>query len=97
MGDICDMHDLDRLMRSPEGKNHLNGIRQMLEGRTIIKVTFSNEVHAVGVLLELDDGGTWMAFEPDLEVDALRVQFEDAIEREYYKDYPERRSDENSP
>ena len=35
MGDISDMNDLERFLRSAEGKVHLDEIRQMLLGRTI--------------------------------------------------------------
>lgn len=96
MGDICDMNDLERLLRSPEGKAHLEEIRQMLLGRTITEVSFSNEVHFLATVLHLDDGGSFFIYQPSMEVDALREQFEEAIEREYYKDYPERRPEGGS-
>jgi len=96
MGDICDMNDLERLLRSSEGQAHLEEIRQMLKGRTIIDVSFCNEVHFISTTLHLDDGGTFFITQPSLEVDALREQFEEVIEREYYVDYPERRPEAQS-
>jgi hypothetical protein len=39
----------------------------------------------------LDDNTTFVVFEPSLDVDALREEFAEAIQEEYYKDYPERR------
>ena len=94
MGDICDHNDLDRLMRSPEGKEHLEETRRMLLGRTIRDVSFSNEVHLITTTLLLDDNTTFIVFQPSLEVEAIREQFEEVIEREYYVDYPERRPKE---
>jgi len=91
MGDLCSQNDLDRLMRSPEGKAYLEEIRAMLKGRTIIEVSFSNETHFISTTLHLDDGETFAVFQPSLEVDALRDEFADVIQREYYVDYPERR------
>jgi len=97
MGDICDMNDLERFMRSTEGAAHLEEIRQMLKGRTIVDVSFSNEVHFVATTLHLDDGETFFITQPSLEVEAIREQFEAAIEREYYVDFPERRPKEEAP
>lgn len=91
MGDICDMNDLERFMRSPEGKTHLEEIQQMLKGQTIIDVSFSNEVHFIATTLHLDDGEFFFITQPSLEVEALREQFEEVIEREYYVDFPERK------
>ena len=34
--------------------------------------------------------------DPSLDVDALREEFADAIQREYLADYPEHRGDEGS-
>lgn len=90
MGDICDMNDLERFLRSTEGKAHLEEVRAMLLGRTIRDVQFQNEVHAVATLLHLDDGETFVLFQHSMEVEAVREQFAGAIEREYYVDFPER-------
>ena len=91
MGDICNMSDIDRFLRSPEGQAHLEEIRAMLKGRTITDVSFSNEVQTVETTLHLDDGETFVIYQPSLDVDALREEFADVIQEEYYKDYPERR------
>ena len=97
MGDICDMNDLERFMRSSEGKEYLEEICQMLKGRTIVEVDFTNEVHFIASTLHLDDGGTFFITQPSLEVEAIREQFEEALEREYYVDFPERRPKEDWP
>lgn len=91
MGDVCDMADIERFMRSSEGQAHLDEIRKMLLGHTIRNVTFENEVHFITTTLHLDDGGTFVVFQPSLEVGAIRSEYEEIIEREYYVDYPERK------
>ena len=91
MGDLSDMNDTERVMRSTEGKARLDGIRDTLVGRTITDVEFANEVHAISILLRLDDGDTFLAMDPSLDVDSLREEFADVIRREYLVDYPERR------
>ena len=92
MGDICDMNDCERFLRSESGQAHLDEIVAMLKGRTIVDVTFSNEVSCIATTLHLDKGGGgFVVFQPSLDVDALREEFAEAIEEEYYKDYPERR------
>ncbi len=91
MGDLSDMNDLKRFLRSPEGQEHLNEVRQMLLGRTITDVTFSNEVNFIATTLHLDDDTTFFLMQPSLEVQAIREQFVEMIQREYYRDYPERK------
>ena len=93
MGDICDTNDIERFRRSREGKAHLRGICDSLNGRTITDVTFCNKVHRVDIVLHLDNGANFIVCQPSLEVEALRDQFEAVLEREYQKDYPERKTD----
>ena len=91
MGDLCDMNDVDRFMRSTKGQEYLAGLIQMLKGKTITDVTFSNEVHSVVTVLHFNDGNSLAVFQPDHEVEALREDFQEAIQEEYDKDYPERK------
>ena len=93
MGDLSDMNDVARVARSPEGQARLDSIRASLVGRTVVDVEFANEAHAITVLLGLDDGDTFLAMDPSLDVDALREEFAEVIAREYLADYPERRAD----
>ena len=83
MGDICDMHDLERFSRSPEGQACLAETRRMLEGRTIQKVTFSNEVSYLATTLEFDNGESFFLVQPSLEVGFIREEFEEVLEREH--------------
>ena len=93
MGDLCDMNEITRAMRSTEVMARLNGIRETLVGRTVTDVEFSNEVYAITILLRLDNGDTFLAMDPSLDVDALREEFAEVIQREYLIDYPERAKD----
>ena len=96
MGDICDMNDVGRFMRSARGKTHLESLRSRLVGRRITDVTFSNEIFGIMTILQLDGGGPFRVLDLSLTVETLRDEFPDAIEEEYYKDYPERKSQESS-
>jgi len=91
MGSASDMADIERFLRSGEGKKHLEEIRQSLLNRKILDITFSNEIWTVVTELKLDNGETFAIFQPSLEVDALREEFQEALEEEYYKDYPDRK------
>lgn len=91
MGDASDMADIERFMRCEAGMTRLDEITAMLKGRAIVDVSFSNETWCVATTLHLDDGKTFVVFQPSLEVNALREQFEDALDEEYYRDFPERR------
>ena len=43
---------------------------------------------AISILLHLDNGDTFLAMDPSLDVDALRDEFAEAIDRERLVDYP---------
>ncbi len=91
MGDVCNMNDCERFLRTDTGKAYLDEITAMLKGRTIVDVSYSNEVQCIATTLHLDDGTTFDLWQPSLDVDALREQFAELLEEEYFKDYPERR------
>ena len=96
MGDICDMNDVARFMRSADGKRHLESLRSQLVRRRITDVTFSNQVFGIMTTFHLDNGETSVVLDLSLTVEALRDEFPEAIEEEYYKDYPERKPEESS-
>lgn len=95
MGDACNMADIERFMRSEQGEAELTEIRKTLVGRKILDVTFSNEATCICTTFHLDDGETFIVFQPSLDVDALRERYSNVIEEEYFKDYPTRRPKEN--
>jgi len=72
MGDICDMNDVDRFMRSVEGEKHLETLRNQLLGRRIKDVTFSNEVFGIMTTLHLDNGATFLVLDLSLTIETLR-------------------------
>jgi len=86
MGDICKMHNIERVLRSKEGVAYLEEIRQALLGRTVVEVEFSNEIDGIGVTLLLDNGESFFIGQPFLEVEFLQEQFEEAIQREWLKE-----------
>ena len=88
MGDLSDMNDVARVLRSTEGMARLEGIRASLAGRTIVSVDFSNDTHAISILLRLDNADTFLAMDPSLDVGALREEFSEVIDRERLVDYP---------
>jgi hypothetical protein len=96
MGNISDVNDLERFTRSPEGEAHLEEIRKELKGRTITDVSFSIDINAISTTLHLDSGELFILSQQSLEVDEIREQFDDVLEREYYVDYPERKPEEGS-
>jgi hypothetical protein len=96
MGDIADMNDIERFLRTTIGRAYLEETRQMLLGRTITEVDFSNEVYHIATTLHLDNGETFFLSQSSLEVEVIRGQFEEVLEREYYVDFPERKPAEDA-
>lgn len=90
MGDASDRADIGRFLRSPEGRERLRALRQSLLGRRIEAVDFSNEVHAIGISIGLSDGASFTCQQVGLDLRTLREEHFEALEREYYKDFPER-------
>ena len=90
MGDYSDEQDIERFMRSDEGKAELEALAGMLKGRTIEGVEFVNERFGISTTLRFDDGSTFLLTFPRFDVDNLREEYSDAIRAEYLKDYPER-------
>lgn len=91
MGDVSDQADLDRYLRSPESREELAGIWHKLFGRKLTNVRFANLIHYVGIDTELDDGELFLCQLLELDVDAIRHRFDVVLDREYHKDYPERK------
>ena len=90
MGDGFDYSDLDRIIRSREGDVHLHKMCAILKGRTVRDVRWSNETSCIALTLHLDNGDTFVVYPPSLDVGVLREEFDEVLEREYYKDFPER-------
>ena len=97
MGDIRDMNDCERFYRSKAGQAFIEENTAMLKGRTIVDVSYSNETQCIATTLHLDDHSQFVVFQPSMDVGILREDFADAIEEEYFKDYPERRPKGKKP
>jgi hypothetical protein len=91
MGDYADIRDIDRFLRCDGGRRRLDEIRAAFVGKTVAKVMFTNDVDSVLVTLTFDSGENVELFLPELMLDALREIFHADIQEEYFKDYPERR------
>ncbi len=91
MGDFSDMRDVDRFMRCDAGRKRLAEIQAAFVGKTIARTEFSNDVDSVLVTLTFDSGECIELFLPELMLDALRETFEAEIREEFFKDYPDRR------
>ena len=91
MGDLCDQADIGRFLRSPEGKAHVTQIWIALTGRQVTSVHFTNQVYYVGIGIGLDDGSVFECQLPELDVETIRDRYESVLDREYEKDYPERK------
>lgn len=91
MGDLSDQADLDRFLRSPEGRAELAEIWKTLVNQRITNVHFTNQVHFIGIGIALEDGNVFACQLPGYEVEALRERFGKVLDREYNKDYPERK------
>jgi hypothetical protein len=85
------MRDVDRFLRCNGGIRRLDEIRAALVGKTVAKVEFTNDVDSVLVTLTFDSGESVELFLPELMLDALRETFQADIQEEYWRDYPERR------
>jgi len=94
MGDLVDMHDIERILRSREGKEHLEFIRKRLLTGKITDVTFTNDIFGITMTLHFNDGGTLIVLDLSLQIEVLRDEFPEVLEREYYKDYPDRKPKE---
>jgi hypothetical protein len=93
MGDASDYADVTRFQRSPEGQLHLIQFREHLKGKQIISVEYNTLSTGVSITLVFEDGQTLNldAAVSQFSVEALRKKFALVLEREYYKDFPERK------
>ena len=95
MGDICNMNDLERFMRSEEGRAEMDRVRDILLNGGIVGVAFESNISEIMLVLDVVHGlETKTICLPIWSVDELRSEFEEAIEREYFVDYPERKQEE---
>ena len=94
MGDISDLADVQRFTRSREGERVLRKFRDGLVGKRIAEVEYTHHAAGVGVTLILEDGDYLDLNEVQAAyaVETLRERYKRVLEREYYVDFPERKS-----
>ena len=92
MGDGSDHADVNRFMRSKEGKHCLEQFRAGLLGKRIIEVELMHSSTGVTVLLIFDDGDMLDLLETinAFAVETLRERYKMVLDREYYVDFPGR-------
>jgi hypothetical protein len=92
MGDHVDAMDVERFMRSREGKRYMAKFRKSVVGKQVVGVSFANNTSGVGITL-LFEGGDFIDIGLAVEafaVGSLRERYARALDREYRRDYPDR-------
>lgn len=89
MGDASEQADLERFVRSEEGKEYLDKHSQFLLNKKITDVVYELAGSNILFTLVFDDNSSYT----HNFVDHYQIQseFEEVLEREYFKDYPERK------
>ena len=92
MGDHADGMDVERFMRSPEGRRCMARFRKSVVDKHVADVSFANGTSGVGITLHFE-GGDFVDLGLAVEgfaVGTLRDRFARALDREYRRDYPGR-------
>jgi hypothetical protein len=92
MGDHVDAMDVERFMRSREGRRCMARFRKSVEGKQVVGVSFANGTGGVTITL-LFEGGDFIDIGLAVEafaVGSIRDRYARALDREYHKDYPDR-------
>lgn len=92
MGDASDLADVHRFTRSPEGRRALEKFQKSVTGKTIVGASFCELSTGVSITLLLD-GGDYLdvtTLEQSFSIESLRDRYARVLDREYFKDYPER-------
>lgn len=88
MGSASDMSDVGRWMRSPEGRREMGEVIVNLKGKIIKGVEFDNRTDAIYLTMVVGDCEIEFLYKG---VDELREKYAEVLDREYGKDYPERK------
>lgn len=67
---------LERFRQSTEGRCMEEQIREMLEGRTVLRVEFLSEDDGVTTVLHLDNGAQYRVFDREQTLEALEARYE---------------------
>ena len=99
MGDASDLADVARFTRSPEGRRALDKFKTSVTGKRIVGANFCELSTGVSITLLLEDGDylDLSIVEQAFSVESLRQRYARVLEREYYKDFPERKPGRHRP
>ena len=96
MGDVSDRADVERFMRSETGQKVLAQTRKDFRGRWINDISFADDVDGVKATITFRVGEPVDVTLPDLTLGLIREEYEEVLEEEYYRDFPDRRPEEGS-
>lgn len=69
------LKDVRRFMRSPDGQSWLEGIREILLGRTIQRITFAAEDSGVATTLYLDNNEIYRFTDEELTLESIYERY----------------------
>lgn len=69
------LKDVRRFMCSPDGKSWLEGIREILLGRTIRRITFAAEDSGVATTLYFDNNEIYRFTDEEMTLEALYERY----------------------
>ncbi len=95
MGDASDRADVERFMRSETGQKILAKTRKEFQGRWISSISFSDDVDGVTGMITFTAGDPVNVILPGLTLGLIREEYDEVLEEEYYRDFPERRPKAN--
>lgn len=75
MGDLCDYNDIDRTMRSPEGRSMLDQLCQHIIGKSVRSAEFGNDIGRISMTLHFSDGTDFVCHRDELDVESLKERF----------------------
>ncbi len=95
MGDASDHADVVRFMRSETGRKILAKTRKEFQGRWISDISFADDVEGVTGMITFHAGDPVNVILPGLTLGLIREEYDDVLQEEYYRDFPERRPKAN--
>ena len=91
MGDASDRADVERFIRSTVGQKVLGKTRKAFQGLWISDISFAPRVEGVMGTITFHAGNPVDVLLPNLSLGRIRDAYEDVLEEEYYRDFPDRR------
>ena len=86
MGSGGDYNDVDRFLRSTEGKEYFRNMWKNLVGEEIDIISLQNGTDQVLIHLRLTNGEEYTLTDPQMDIAVLQTDFAEAIAREKAKE-----------